>query len=155
MGLLPFCAQLLESCLTFCNLRDYSPPGSSIHGILQQEYWQTLPSPPPGDIPHPRIKPTCSALQENFLPLSYQGSPWCPSKRIKKPSVHLSAMWIWSRRWPSINEDTGSQQTQNLPAPQSWTSQPQYLRNICSLGHSSWSIFIIAAQTDKDTCGIT
>ena len=24
----------------------------------------------------------------HFLPLSYQGSPWCPSKRIKKPSIH-------------------------------------------------------------------
>ena len=78
MGLLPFCAQLLESCLTLCNLRDYSPRGSSIHGILQQEYWQGLPSPPPGDIPHPRIKPTCSALQANFLLLSYWEKPLVP-----------------------------------------------------------------------------
>ena len=85
------CYPSVFSCFShvwLCNLRDYSPPGSSINGILQQEYWQELPSPPPGDIPHPRIKPTCSALQANFLPLSYQGSPWYPSKRIKKPSAH-------------------------------------------------------------------
>ena len=24
-----------ESCLTLCNPMDYSPPGSSVHGILQ------------------------------------------------------------------------------------------------------------------------
>ena len=29
------CAQLLQSCLTLCNPRDCSPPGSSVHGILQ------------------------------------------------------------------------------------------------------------------------
>ena len=29
------CTKLLQSCLTFCNPMDYSPPGSSVHGILQ------------------------------------------------------------------------------------------------------------------------
>ena len=24
-----------QSCLTLCNAMDYSPPGSSVHGILQ------------------------------------------------------------------------------------------------------------------------
>ena len=28
-------AKLLQSCLSLCNLTDYSPPGSSVHGILQ------------------------------------------------------------------------------------------------------------------------
>ena len=32
---------------------DCSPPGSSVHGILQQEYWSRLPCPPPGDLPDP------------------------------------------------------------------------------------------------------
>ena len=26
---------------------DYSPPGSSVHGILQEEYWSGLPFPSP------------------------------------------------------------------------------------------------------------
>ena len=30
----------------------YSPPGSSVHGILRQESWSTLPFPPPGDPPN-------------------------------------------------------------------------------------------------------
>ena len=29
------CAKLLQSCLTLCDPMDYSPPGSSVHGILQ------------------------------------------------------------------------------------------------------------------------
>ena len=33
-----------------------SPPGSS-WGFSGQEYWSGLPCPPPGDLPHPGIKP--------------------------------------------------------------------------------------------------
>ena len=29
------CAKLLQSCLTLCESMDCSPPGSSVHGILQ------------------------------------------------------------------------------------------------------------------------
>ena len=29
------CAKLLQSCPTLCNPMDLSPPGSSVHGILQ------------------------------------------------------------------------------------------------------------------------
>ena len=29
------CAKLLQSCLPLCDPVDYSPPGSSVHGILQ------------------------------------------------------------------------------------------------------------------------
>ena len=29
------CAKLLQSCLTLCDPMDCSPPGSSVHGILQ------------------------------------------------------------------------------------------------------------------------
>ena len=36
---------------------DCSPPGSSVHGVLRQEYWSGLPCPPPGDLPDPRIEP--------------------------------------------------------------------------------------------------
>ena len=36
---------------------DYSPPGSSVNGILQQEYWRVLPGPPPEDLSHLVIEP--------------------------------------------------------------------------------------------------
>ena len=34
-----------------------SPPGSSLHGISQEEYWRGLLFPPPGDLPHPGVEP--------------------------------------------------------------------------------------------------
>ena len=47
-------------------------------GFSRQEYWSGLPSPPPEDLPNPRIEPVSSAspaLQADSLPLSHQGSP--------------------------------------------------------------------------------
>ena len=41
-----------------CDPVDHSPPGSSIHEILQQEYLSGLPCPPPGESSNPGIKPT-------------------------------------------------------------------------------------------------
>ena len=37
---------------------DCSPPGSSVHGILQARYWSGLSFLPPGDRPNPGIEPT-------------------------------------------------------------------------------------------------
>ena len=33
------CANSLQSCPTFCDPMDCSPPGSSVHGFSRQEYW--------------------------------------------------------------------------------------------------------------------
>ena len=45
-----------------------SLPGSSVHGVLQQEYWTGLPFPSPGDLPDAGIKPGSPALQADVLP---------------------------------------------------------------------------------------
>ena len=39
------CVLAAQSCLTFCNPMDYSPPGSSVHGILQARIleWVAIP----------------------------------------------------------------------------------------------------------------
>ena len=45
-------------------------------GFPRQQYWSGLPSPSPGDLSHPGIEPTSSALAGRFLtPLSEVGSP--------------------------------------------------------------------------------
>ena len=44
-------------------------------GFSRQEYWSALPCPPPGDLPNPGTEPLSPSLQEDSLPLSYQGSP--------------------------------------------------------------------------------
>jgi len=56
-----------------CNPMDCSPPGSSVHGLLQEEYWSGLPFLSPGDLPVPGIKPSSPALQADSLPLVPQG----------------------------------------------------------------------------------
>ena len=40
------CAKLLQSCPVVCDPMDYSPPGSSVHGILQARTlkWAAKPS---------------------------------------------------------------------------------------------------------------
>ena len=61
-------SEVAQSCpWTLCNPMDYSPPGSSIHGISRQEYWSELPLPTPGDLPNPGIKPRSPALQADSL----------------------------------------------------------------------------------------
>ena len=49
-------AKLLQSCPTLWDPMEYSPPGSSVHGIFQQEYWIGFPFPPPGYLPEPGIQ---------------------------------------------------------------------------------------------------
>ena len=70
------CAKLLQSCLIFCDPMDSSLPGSSVHGIFQQEYWNGLPCPSPGDLPNSGIKPVSLCLlhwQPGSLPLAPPG----------------------------------------------------------------------------------
>ena len=40
------CAESLRLCPTLCGPKDYSPPGSSVHGILQARIlaWAAIPS---------------------------------------------------------------------------------------------------------------
>ena len=47
------------SHVQLCSFMDCSPPGSSVHGILQARILEWVACPPPGGLPHPRIEPTC------------------------------------------------------------------------------------------------
>ena len=70
-------AQLLQSCPALCDPMDYSPPGSSVHGILQSRILQWVAMPPAGDLPDPGIEPAhpvSPALQADSLLLSHLGS---------------------------------------------------------------------------------
>ena len=62
-------------------------------GFSRQEYWSGLPCPPPGDLPHPGIKPTSLCLlhwQAGSLP-SPLGSP-CPTPAwLQKPGCSLDS----------------------------------------------------------------
>ena len=64
-----------QSCLTFCDPMDCSPPGFSAMGFSSQEYWNGLPFPSPGVRPNPGIKPGSPALQADSLPTELPGKP--------------------------------------------------------------------------------
>ena len=49
--------KLPQSGLTLCYPMDYSPPGSSVHGILQARILEWLTTLPPEDLPDPGVKP--------------------------------------------------------------------------------------------------
>ena len=60
-------ANSLQSCLTLYDPIDCSPPGSSVHGILQARIWSGLPFPSPGDLHNPGTEPKVSAIKtEDF-----------------------------------------------------------------------------------------
>ena len=56
--LLRMCAKLLQSCPTLCDPMDRSPPGSSVHGILQARTLEWVAMHFSRDLPDPRIEPT-------------------------------------------------------------------------------------------------
>ena len=72
-------------CPTLCDPMDCSPPGSSIHGILQARImkWEFILS--PGDLLDTRIKLGSPALQADSLPFEPQGRP----KLIKDAFLQL------------------------------------------------------------------
>ena len=58
---------------------DCSLPGSSVRGILQQEYWRVFPFSSTGDLPDPGVEPGSPALQADSLPSEPPGNPGSPS----------------------------------------------------------------------------
>ena len=58
-----------------CDPLDYSPPGFSVHGILQARILDWEPFPSPGDLPDPGSESESLALQADFLPSEPPGKP--------------------------------------------------------------------------------
>ena len=65
----------LQSCPTLLDPMDCSPPGSSVHGILQARILECLPLPTPGDLPDPGIEPESPELAGRFFTTKPPGKP--------------------------------------------------------------------------------
>ena len=63
-----------QSCLTLCNLMDFSLPGSSVHGILQARILEWVAIPSPEDLPNPGIEPRSQLYRKILYHLTHQGS---------------------------------------------------------------------------------
>ena len=67
---------------------DYSPPGSSVHGIFffsREEYWNGLPFLPPGALPNSGIEPVLSPVS-----LASWVDP-LPNNSSGRPCLNLTA----------------------------------------------------------------
>ena len=76
---------------------DCSPPGSSVYGILKQEYWSGLPFPSPGYLPNPGIKPRSPTLQAYSLLSEPPGKPKNYHYKNNSFSSSLSSKFFSSR----------------------------------------------------------
>ena len=64
------CAKLLQLCPALYDPMDCSPPGSSVHGILQAGILEWIAMPFPGDLSDPGIKFMPPALAGRFFTTS-------------------------------------------------------------------------------------
>ena len=92
-------AQSLQSRLTLCDPTDYITHQAPLSmGFSRQEYWSGLPHPPPGDLPHPGIKPVSlmsPALVGRFFTTEPPGKPHCVAARPSSPvSTRAGKGWV-------------------------------------------------------------
>ena len=85
-------AQLLSSCPTLCDPLDWSLPGFSVHGILQEDYWSGLPFHPPRDLLDPGIKPA------SFASPALAGEFFTTDTTWETPSLVLFYFMIMTKR---------------------------------------------------------
>ena len=64
-----------QSYLTLCDPTDCSPPGSSVHGILQARILEWVDMPSSRASSQPRDQPRSPTLQADSLPAEPQGKP--------------------------------------------------------------------------------
>ena len=81
---------ITQSCLTLCGPMDWSPPGSSVPGILQARTpeWVAFPS---GHLPDPGIEPSSPTPQANFPPSEPPGKLLWTSSQIRYLYLHAFA----------------------------------------------------------------
>ena len=65
----------LQLFSTLCDPMDCSPPGSSVHRILQARILSELPFSSPGDLPDPGIELVSPALAGGFFTTESLGKP--------------------------------------------------------------------------------
>ena len=67
--------KVAQSCPTLCNSMDCSPPGSSVHGILQAGIMEWVAIPFSKNLPNPGNKPRSPVLQVDSLSSEPPGKP--------------------------------------------------------------------------------
>ena len=89
---------LLQSCLTLCSSKDYSPQAPLSVVFSRQGYWSRLPCSPPGDLPDPGIKPVFLLSPALASKLFTTSPTWIPGL-IR--SWHSCGSFFQS--WPTVS----------------------------------------------------
>ena len=85
------CAWVVQSCPTLCDLMNYSPPGFSVHGILQARILEWIATPFSRGSSRPRDRTLVSCTAGRFFTVWATGKPLstqCPS--LVSQHVHHS-----------------------------------------------------------------
>ena len=82
-----------QSCPALCDPMDCSPPGFSVHGILQARIVEWISFPSPEELPNPGIEPWSPALQADSLLFELQESSYTAIKinLLKKKYIYMTA----------------------------------------------------------------
>ena len=65
-----------QPCAALCDPMDCSPPGSSVHGILEARILGGVPRPPPGDLHNHGSRVSCdSCIAGGFFMAEAPGKP--------------------------------------------------------------------------------
>ena len=98
----PVCVQTksLQSCLTLCRPIDYSPPGSSVHGILQARILEWVVMPRSNGSSWPRDQTRVSSVscigRQVLYHQHHLGSRSCPSRLGQSGRTFVfSHQWFW------------------------------------------------------------
>ena len=79
MYLVKECVKMLQSCPTLCNPMDCSPPGFSVHGILQARILEWVAVSFSGALSDPGMEPTflksCALVGTAFFTTASSGKP--------------------------------------------------------------------------------
>ena len=107
-----------QSCLALCDPRDCSPPGSSVHGILQARTLECVAMPSSrGSFQH-RDQTPISCISGNGRPILYHGASWEAHLRKFGKAGRIGAQdsggpcALWLREVPEstrteVREDSG------------------------------------------------
>ena len=98
-GLVATCmhvCSVAKSCQIFCDFMDCSPPGSSVHRILQGRVLEWVAIPSPGVLTNWGIEPMYLALAGRFFITEPLGKPGC---NLKGPYclIHCHRERTWAR----------------------------------------------------------
>ena len=80
-----------QSCLTLCDIMDYSPPDSS-----RQEYWSGLWCPPPGDLPTQGSNPCLPHCKWILYQLSHEGREMSAICTVVWTFFGIAFLWDWN-----------------------------------------------------------